>query len=262
MIGGFGLFGALVLSGIGFYFFGLPNFTNQYHCTIPGEPEPQTSEDYYNRAGEHVVIAGGDISANIDDCAFGALNEALRLNPHNVDALILRGNGYRQRKQADLAVVDFDKAVQLQPNNIDNYIHRRRFYEHIEKFDKAVEDQTAIINLHLINNPPNNERLVGDYQKRAELSKKIDDFDSAIKDYTEIIRIQPDSVFGYPYRARAFWDKGDFENAAKDYTELIRFEPDQASLYYTRAEAYRKLGKNDLAGADERKWKELRAANN
>lgn len=255
-IGGFGLLG-IVLSAVGFYFYGLPKFTKQYTCTIPGEPEPQTSDAYLKRAGKHIELAGGDRSTSLDNCAFGALNEALRLNPGNVDALILRGYGYRQRKQYDPALADYDKAVQLEPENVNTYIVRRYFYEQIEKFDKAIEDQTMVLNLQLKYNSDDKERSVEDYQKRAELYERIGDFDNAVKDYTEIIRLKPNSAFGYPSRARAYRNKGDFENAVKDYTEVIRLEPYEANHYYLRSEAYRKLGKNDLADEDQRKFDEL-----
>lgn len=261
VIGGFGLLGVLVLAAAPFFFYGLPIVmpvvNKQYTCSIPGEPEPQTSDAYLRRAGKHIELAGGDSSANVDNCAFGALNEALRLNPGNVDALILRGYAYRQRKQYELAIADYDKAVQLEPENVNTYIVRRYFYEHLEKFDKAIEDQTAVLSLQLKYNSDDTERSIEDYQKRAELYSRIGDFDNAVKDYTEIIRLKPNSAYGYPTRAKAFWDKGDFENAVKDWTEVIRLEPYEANHYYARAEAYRKLGKNNLADEDERKYREL-----
>jgi tetratricopeptide (TPR) repeat protein len=258
LIGGFALVGALLAAAGGFYFFGQPRLTaKQYRCTIPGEPEPQTSDEYYQRAKKHIEIYSGDGAPSLDDCAFGALNEALRRNPDNAKALRLRGYGYKQRKEYERATLDYDKAVLLEPNNEQNYIARKYFYEELEKFDKAAEDQTAILRLHLKNNPGDAERLIEDYQTRAGFYVKSRDFDNAIKDYTEIIRLKPNSAYGYPFRANAFRDKGDFENAVKDYSEVIRLEPYEANHYYLRASAYRRLGKTDLADADERKFREL-----
>jgi TonB family protein len=238
----------------------LAKYTKQYNCTIEGEREPQTSEEYFIRAQKHIEIYSGNGAASLDDCAFAALNEAIRLDPNNTDALRVRGYGYYQRKQDDLASADYNKVIQIEPNNPRNYFVRRYFYENTGLIDKAIEDQTAILNLLLKNNPADNTELIKEFEKRAELYEKQEDYENAIKDYSEAIRIEPDSYILFYQRAKAFEKKGEFENAAKDYTEAIRLSPEFEHYYYNRAEVYLKLGKNDLAEADMKKFYELIAA--
>lgn len=105
----------------------LAKYTKQYHCTIEGEPEPQTSEEYGKRAAKH--LADNNYSADYNECAFGTVSEAIRLDPKNADALALRGNlyfahrkidiadkdGAGLRKDLKLALDDLDKAIELAP---------------------------------------------------------------------------------------------------------------------------------------------------
>ena len=108
-------------------------YTKQYNCTIAGEPEPATSEDYINRALKHKETFMGD-------CFFAALNEALRLDPNNTDVLRLRSFGYRRNEQFDLALADYNKVIQIEPNNPDNYHLRSIVYIEKELFDHAIDD--------------------------------------------------------------------------------------------------------------------------
>lgn len=168
----------------------LARFTNQYTCTIDGEPEPTTSDEYFLRAKKHIgAVNPESATVPIDDCAVSALNEALRLDPKNVQALRVRGYSYNVKKQYDLALADYDKAIQIEPNNPDNYIGRRYSYELKGLIDKAIEDQTTLINLLSQNNPANNEKLSKEYKKRADLYAKKGEFENASKDLKEASRL-------------------------------------------------------------------------
>jgi tetratricopeptide (TPR) repeat protein len=49
--------------------------------------------------------------------AMEALNEALRINPSNANALAYRGNVYLLRQQPELALADYEAALRLQPDD-------------------------------------------------------------------------------------------------------------------------------------------------
>ncbi len=183
--------GVVLLSALGIFGYWswsgknlLAKYTKQYNCTIAGEPEPETSQDYYNRAVKHIEIFSGNSVTSLDDCAFGALSEAIRLDPHNANAFLLRGYGYRQKKQSDLALADYGKAIEIEPKASRSYYLRSKIYLEEEMFEKALAD----------------------------------------------------------------------------VSEAIRFKPDDENYYYDRVFIYRKLGKNDLAEADEQKHRELVSA--
>jgi TonB family protein len=252
-----GIFGYWVWSGMGNP---IAKFTNQYNCTIVGEAEPKTSDDYLKRAEKHMEINRGKSVSEIDDCAFGALNEALRLDRNNAKAFRLRAWGYRWEGKIDLALADYDRAIQIEPNNPMNYWGRFYLYEDQGKSDKALEELTTLLNLTLKNDSSSSEELRQIYEKRLEIYRKLQDYENAIKDASETVRQKPNSVLELVRRARIYEDKGDFESAVKDYTEVIRIEPNEANHYYLRSEAFRKWGKNDLADADIVKFNQLLVA--
>lgn len=125
----------------------LAKYTKQYNCTIEGEPEPQTSEDYYNRAKKHVEIYSENRVTSFDECAFAALNEAIRLDPNNADAFLLRGFGFGQKKQYEQALTDYGKAIEIKPKNPNSYYLRNKIYLEKEMFEKALADISEAIRL-------------------------------------------------------------------------------------------------------------------
>jgi tetratricopeptide (TPR) repeat protein len=50
------------------------------------------------------------------DRAIADFNQALKINPNLVDALINRGNALRRKGDLDHAIADFDEAIRIDPN--------------------------------------------------------------------------------------------------------------------------------------------------
>jgi len=190
----------------------LAKFTKQYNCTLAGEAEPQTADDFVKRGWKH--IENNNYAETFDECAFGAAQEALRIAPQNAQALALRGFLYRTKRDYDSALSDLTEAIQIAPENFLFYNVRSTIYERKEMFGKAIEDLSFVIT-------------------------------------------KTGSHYDYAKRGSLYFKTDDFENALKDYTEAIRLNPDYENHYTMRAEVYRKLGKNDLAEADELKVKEF-----
>ncbi|MGI8641842.1 MAG: tetratricopeptide repeat protein [Pyrinomonadaceae bacterium] len=123
----------------------LAKYTKQYHCTIEGEPEPQTSEEYFNRAKKHIEIFSEGRVTSFDDCAFAALNEAIRLDPNKANAFRVRGFGFSQNKQFEQALADYGKAIEIEPRNPSSYYLRNKIYLEKEMFEKALADISEAI---------------------------------------------------------------------------------------------------------------------
>ena len=199
-------------------------FAKGYSCTITGEPEPITSEDYYQRAIKHAELSNSILTGDFDYCAVAALNESLKLDPNNPKALLMRGFGYRHQQKYDLALADIDKAIQIEPKNPDAYALRASIFELTELIDKAIENQT----------------------KAIEFTSK----DSSMLHYL------------YANRGKYYVKKGDNKSAVQDFTDAIHLKPDYKYHYLDRAEAYRKLGNDELAKADEQKAQVLEIDDN
>ncbi|HEY0461637.1 MAG TPA: TonB family protein [Pyrinomonadaceae bacterium] len=175
----------------------LAKFTNQYRCSIAGEPDLLTSDDYVKRGYKHIEL--DNYSDKFDECAFGAAQEALKLDPKNTRALGLRGTLYRMKNEYDAALEDFNEAIRLAPDNPSFYIFRSNIYELQNKLDKAIEDMTTTIQKSGSNY---------DYSYRAKLYFKKEDYENALKDYTEAIRQNPGYENYYTLRAEVYRKMG------------------------------------------------------
>ncbi len=202
----------------------LAKFTNQYHCTIEGESEPQTADEYFKRAEKH--LESHNASADFDQCAFDAVSEGLKLDPQNAIGYGFRGNLYMWRakefvskndtngakKDFESALDDLNEAIRLEPN-------RSIFY-----------DQRSVI-----------------YRDSGFLDT---DLEKALQDLSKSIELYK-SLYPYEERGDIYAEKKDYENAVKDYSEAIKLDPKISRLYTKRSEAYKNLGKTDLADKDE-----------
>ncbi len=191
----------------------LARFTNQYTCTIAGEPEPQTAEDFVKRGYKH--IENNNYSGAFDECTFGAAQEAIKLDPKNANGFALRGYMYSAKQDYDSALSDLNEAIRLDPDNFIFYKARSSVYEKKNMIDKAVEDLSFVLkktDSHY------------DFAKRGSLYFKKDDFENALKDYTEAIRLKPDYENHYTMRAEVYRKLGKQAEAEADELKADEFE--------------------------------------
>ncbi len=203
----------LLFGGLGCKNNPLAKYSKQYTCTLAGEPEPQTSEEYFKRAGKHLEL--NNYSDQFDQCAFEAAQEAVRFDPKNAHALALRGFLYRANRDYDAALDDLNEAIKLSPDSLSFYDIRSSIFEKKNMLDKAIEDLSVAMktfNSHY------------DYARRGSFYFKKDDFENALKDYTEAIRLKPDYENHYTMRAEVYRKLGKMNEAEADELKAKEFE--------------------------------------
>ncbi|CAN5403468.1 hypothetical protein BH20ACI1_BH20ACI1_18470 [soil metagenome] len=214
----------------------LAKFTNQYHCTIEGEPKPQTADDYFKRDGKH--MADNNYSAAYNQCAFDAVSEGLKLDPQNANGFAVRGFLYEARAKEEVekndlkaakndfeaALEDLNEAIRLAPDNSLYYDTRGSIYKESGFLD------------------PDSDKTLQDLSKAIELSSS--------ERLTALLFVRRGDIY--------FNEKKDYENAVKDYTEAINLDPKNEEFYSKRSQAYYKLGKEDLSTADDMKVFQLK----
>ena len=67
-------------------------------------------------------------------------NEAIRLNPNAVNALVNRGIAYSKKGDQDRAIADYNKAIQLNPKESSPYLNRGVAYARKGDNDRAIAD--------------------------------------------------------------------------------------------------------------------------
>ena len=73
---------------------------------------------------------------------------------------------------------------------------------------------------------------------------------AALTDYGVSIRLEPDNVESYDYRAGVYQDKGDRDAALADYDRATKIDPTYAAAYYSRGLIYEKKGDINKARAE------------
>ena len=100
--------------------------------------EPDNDEAYAQRARAYYLSKNS--SAALDDA-----NAALKINPHNVTALNLRGLIKKDAKQLDEALADFSAAIAADPAFVKPYLNRAAIYLARGEYDKTIADETRAL---------------------------------------------------------------------------------------------------------------------
>jgi tetratricopeptide (TPR) repeat protein/predicted Ser/Thr protein kinase len=121
------------------------------------------------------------------DEAIMELNEAIRLNPKNAPAFILRGRAWYWKNEYDKAIGDFDEAIRLDPDSANAFVWRGRAWYRKKEYDRAIQDYDEAVRLD-----PNNfdaffRRGLAWYRKK--------EYDQAIRDFDQAIHLQPDEGY-------------------------------------------------------------------
>jgi TonB family protein len=173
------------------------------------------------RSAEDFIKRGGyHFNRKEYQCYVDACSEAVRLEPKNAKAISCRGSGYFFQKDYDKAIADQTKAIEIDPNDRMFYSRRGTAYEEKKLYNEAIAD----------------------FEKSLELSET-----------------DRHKSFSLESIANVLYEKGEPDAALTRIDEAIKLDPDDYWNFKTRAKIYKKLGKNDLADADEQKAKELDA---
>jgi tetratricopeptide (TPR) repeat protein len=136
---------------------------------------------YYEKAKQAVklnnqamkLMESGDYQQAISN-----LNEAVNLNPGQIEAYLNRGFAYSELNSHASAIANYDKAIELAPNNADAYYYRADEYLQAGNAPKALADYNKAIQLN-----PNYSQAYLDrgfiYYQQGESLKAIEDLQKA-----------------------------------------------------------------------------------
>lgn len=214
------------------------------------------------------------------DLAIACWSAVLKLDPKDAAAWFSRGASYDQSGKADKALADYNEAIRLNPNNLDPNALRAELIKNRGPSANLSADRTGAIRLMfsqpavtgdwarttaneaerngdgvmailgwstvLKTNPNDATALLnraGDYERAGERDK-------AIADYSEAIRLDPKNADALQFRGQLYESAGDDAKAIDDYTAMIHLLPGSDIGYCLRARASLHHGDADKAIAD------------
>jgi tetratricopeptide (TPR) repeat protein len=208
--------------------------------------------------------------------ACGDVDEALRLDPNYVAALVERAYLWQCRNRLDLALADANKAITLDSQNSYAYVERGVFHFTMKDYGKAQRDFTHAIQLgsraaalHLCQGMIHLERgeaepAIAEFNVTLGLDpKRLDaylglatvyslrnDHSKALAVFNRAIEVDPKSADAYEARAIYFVSHGKADKALDDLDEAIRLDPASAAHLRSRARVCFEKGDFDRVLAD------------
>ena len=199
------------------------------------------SEDLTRVQTARVAQSRGDL-----DTAIGLYGEAIRfdnLSQSNLAiAHMMRGNAWRQKREYDRAIEDYNQALQLNPNYYEAHNNRGNAWSDKRDYDRAIEDYNHALRLNPDDHHAYNNRGVALSAKR--------EYDRAIEDYNDALRLNANYDEAYNNRGIAWRAKGDYHRAIEDYNRALRLNPHLHQAYYNRGNAWLAKREHDRAIED------------
>ncbi len=164
------------------------------------------------------------------DRAMADYDNAIALDPNDIDAYNERGQIWLEKGENDNAISDFDKAIELDPRKAEAYYNRGRAYSHNGADTRAIADYGQAVEFD-----PTHWRA---YNNRGFVLNRMGEFDRAIADLDEAIRLEPNDPFAYNNRGISWGAKGDAKRAVADYSQAITLDPTYVNPYGSRGIYY------------------------
>ncbi|QFZ12078.1 tetratricopeptide repeat protein [Anabaena sp. YBS01] len=163
------------------------------------------------------------------------------------------------RQELEKALAESDEAIKLNPNDVDAYLGRAMIRHFSKDYAGAISDYEQAIKLRP------RPKDVSVYSNSGKAHAELGDHKSAIAKYNTALKIDPNGVFSlfiYNDRGLSYLALGDTKSAIADFNQAIQLAPESADSYYNRGLAQRRLGQKQAAIADFQKAAKFYQANN
>ena len=218
------------------------------------ELAPQDAELHYHKG---LALAQGTSS----DDALKSLDEALRLKPGYVDALIARVQLNMDRGQNKKALEDLNAIVASNPNDAGMLAGLGAAYTQLKQYDRAIElceravrQDVKNVTAHVcqgyaLTNQGRFRKAEEAYESalqwgsssldayigRGYLRKRTGNFASAESDFAKALTIDPKSFDAHLHLISLYTDTGDLDKALRSFDEANNINRKDARAYYVRS---------------------------
>jgi tetratricopeptide (TPR) repeat protein len=179
-----------------------------------------------------------------------ALDERLRADPDDADALSDRGAMRLRASRWSEAIADLERGLRIRPDEPEVPLLLAEAYLHANDLAGA----RAALDRHLARSPDDHEPRLW----RGWIALQLGSPQVAAVDFTRVLEADPDNAAARYRRARAWLGLDRSEDALADFDALIRMHPqDVFFLYEMRGEVHERLGRHEEARADRKRAAEM-----
>jgi len=163
------------------------------------------------------------------------VNEILRKDQHNLEALYVRGICLYYQDQTEKAMnlfqqllrtaPDFQKAKEIYRKAKSLEKQKQAGNDAFKKNDyaKASELYSQALNIDTLNKLTNSKL----YCNRALVNSKLKKYEECVDDCTKAIQLDPTYIKAYLRRAKCYMDMEQYEEAVRDYEKLTKMDHNQ-----------------------------------
>jgi tetratricopeptide (TPR) repeat protein len=145
--------------------------------------------------------------------AIAELTEAIKVEPGNADAYLLRGSLRATSGDSAGALADISKVIEIKPDLGSVYYQRAMLRLAANDVNGALKDlDSAIVNSYKVDHV---------YELRGVLRSQRGDYKGALVDLDEAIKLNPHNPRSYIYRADLLFALGDMDRGLADLNYLL-----------------------------------------
>jgi tetratricopeptide (TPR) repeat protein len=195
-----------------------------------------------NTTRDHQDCTGSDPELVLAGCT--RMTQNPNESPHNrAVAFYNLGGIYKERKEYDHAIADYDEAIKLDPQYVNAYINRGMAHDSKGDSDAAAADFSRVIEFKP-------EDPLAYYDRGYIRCWEKHDCDGGIADLSRAIELGHEDAPTYFYLAIAYQGKKDYRHAIVNYDEGLKLSPDNTWALSFRGRSYQNLSDFDPALAD------------
>jgi tetratricopeptide (TPR) repeat protein len=165
--------------------------------------------------------------------------KVLELNPHNPSAHSNLGLAMAQQGKYDEAIKHFNDALKAKPDSLGVHYILGIIYDKIGNYDMAIQNYNDAIRLE-----------PDDVNARFNLAltyTKLGRYDLAVQNYDDILRINPNHVGALNNLGLLLKEQGKISEAIRKWERMLQIEPDNPRVHFNIGLVMAEQGKHDLA---------------
>lgn len=194
-------------------------------------------------APKDVTISGGYgmalLMADSLDAAIVQLSRAKENTPENPALYVALSEAYLKQNVFVLAISNLQKAIELDPKNIATRLKLARVYFKNKQYVEAVKEYDGVIGV--------DSTFAEAYLEKGRIYLMAKQFKNAVSPLRKLITLQPNSVEGNAFYARALFGADDFPEAGKAAEVALKLDSSNVDVWAVEGQSRTKT--KDWTGA-------------